>query len=100
MPTASADILEEQHIIWVVGAAKYFAFRDAGRRAVLLVPIVTRLPCVEVLDLEVNSQVFVIHLTLLCENLFSTHTTRVARVADQSADADGIRGASQDQLLD
>ena len=55
------DILEKQHIIRVVGAAKHFAFRDAGRRAILLVAVVARLPCVEVLDLEVESQVFIIH---------------------------------------
>jgi hypothetical protein len=32
--------------------------------------------------------------------VFSTHTTSVARVAGQSADAVGIRNASQDQLSD
>ena len=67
---------------WVVGAAKHFAFRDAGRRAVLLVPIVARLPCVEVSDLEVNSQGFVIHLTLLCENLF-WHAHNQSRARDR-----------------
>jgi hypothetical protein len=48
-------------VIRIVGAAKHSAIGDPGSRAILLVSIVACTPSVEVLDLEVDRQVFVIH---------------------------------------
>ena len=64
--------------VWSVGVAGHRSIRDAGRYAVLLASIVTRPPWIpEVLDLEVDSQIFRIHRYFpFCENLFDTHATK------------------------
>jgi hypothetical protein len=67
----------------VVGAAKHPAVRNARSRAILLVSVVARAPRVEILDFEVESEVFVIHLVIdPCEKLSRAPATRVARAAN------------------
>jgi len=51
--------MQDYHIIRVFGTAEHSPIRNTGGEAALLVFIVTRAPCGVVLDLVVDSQIFV-----------------------------------------
>ena len=86
-PRYVGDILKDYHVIRIFGAAEHSAVGDAGGRPLLLMSIVTRAPCAEVLDFEVDGQVFVIHrCSPICENIFD-YARNQRRARRPSADA-------------